>query len=255
MNKFVLTEANYHSPEANMLYMGASQFKRFLECERLALAELRGEYIREETSALLVGSYVDAHFSSTLDLFKAQNPAIFKRDGTLKAEYDHANYIISRIERDEQMMLALSGRTQVIMTGEIEGVPFKIKVDSLLPDRTVDLKIMRDMEDIYTPGEGRQPFWIAWGYHFQAAIYQMVRAQNDGGEIKPFGLAVATKEKPEPDIALLELPQNELEVAAQEVISNVIHFDNLKKGLYDPEPCGVCPVCRREKVLEGWKSI
>ena len=45
-------------------------------------------------------------------------------------------------------MAAMSGGTQAIMTGEIEGVPVKIKVDSLRPDRIVDMKIMRDMEDI-----------------------------------------------------------------------------------------------------------
>ena len=48
-------------------------------------------------------------------------------------------------------------------------------------------------------------FWKAWGYDIQGAIYQEVVRQNTG-ILLPFGLAVATKEKPEPDIALIELP-------------------------------------------------
>ena len=56
-----LTNENYFSPENNLTYMSASQFKSFRHCESAALAELRGEYKREVTDALLIGSYVDAH--------------------------------------------------------------------------------------------------------------------------------------------------------------------------------------------------
>jgi hypothetical protein len=59
--------------------MGVSQFKAFEKCEAAALAELTGEYQREKTVSLLVGSYVDAHFEGTLDVFKAQNPEIFTK--------------------------------------------------------------------------------------------------------------------------------------------------------------------------------
>ena len=117
-----LTNENYFSREANTEYMSVSQFKTFEECPARAMAELKGEYEREETTALLVGSYVDAHFGGTLDLFKAQHPEIFKRDGTLKAEYIQAEQIIARIERQPLFMEYLMGEDQVIMTGEIEGV-------------------------------------------------------------------------------------------------------------------------------------
>jgi len=136
----LVTAENYFSPENELYYMGSTQFKRFLQCESLAVAMLRGEWQEEKSTALLVGSYVDAHFGGTLDIFRAHNPDIFKRDGALKSDYEYANYIIQRIERDEAMMYYLSGKSQVIMTGEIEGVPVKIKIDSLLPDITVDQK-------------------------------------------------------------------------------------------------------------------
>ena len=59
MNKHNLTSENYFSPENELFYMGSSQFKNFQKCEASALAELRGEYEREITDVLLVGSYVD----------------------------------------------------------------------------------------------------------------------------------------------------------------------------------------------------
>ena len=61
-----VTAENYFSPESNMKYMGSSQFKAFQKCEAAALAELKGEYVRPPSDALLIGSYVDAHFEGTL---------------------------------------------------------------------------------------------------------------------------------------------------------------------------------------------
>lgn len=251
----ILNETNYFSPEAELHYMGSTQYRRFRSCEASALAALRGEYPQETSAAMLVGSYVDAHFSGTLDLFRAQHPQIYKRGGNLKADYEQANYIIARIERDPQFMAALSGGTQTILTGEIEGVPVKIKVDSLLPDRIVDLKVMRDMADVYNK-EDRvwEPFWRAWGYEIQAAIYREVVRQNMGMTL-PFGLAVATKEKPEPDIDLLALPESALDEALEIVRSDVAYFDGIKKGLFLPERCGKCDYCRSTKVLTGWREI
>jgi len=251
----ILTESNYFSPEANQYYMSASQIKQFLTCENMALAELRGDYVRETSTALLVGSYVDAHFGRTLDIFKAQHPEIFLKSGGLKSDYEYANYIIQRIERDDAFMAAISGQSQVIMTGEVEGIAVKIKIDSLLPDRTVDLKIMRDFDDVWSDEDGRRvPWWKAWHYDIQAALYQEIRAQNDGFRV-PFGIAAATKEKPEPDIGLFEFPQSVLDAAMDEVRAEIVHFDSLKKGLYEPEPCGKCDWCRSQKKLTGWEEL
>jgi hypothetical protein len=249
-----LTAEIYFSPEAELHYIGHTQFCNFQRCEAQALAMIRGEYIEEPTTALLIGSYVDAYFSGTLPLFKAQHPEIFTLKGGLKSDYIQAEHIIERIEADPQFMAAISGGSQVIMTGEIEGVPVKIKVDSLLPDRIVDMKIMRDMADVYDK-ENREwlPFWRAWGYDIQGAIYREVVRQNTG-KLLPFGLAVATKEKPEPDIDLLTLPAAALDEALEVVRSQIVYFDGLKKGLYEPERCGKCPYCRATKVLKGWRE-
>ena len=62
-----LTSENYFSLEMQMKFMGVSQFKAFEECQAAALAEISGNYEREKTTSLLVGSYVDAYFEGTLD--------------------------------------------------------------------------------------------------------------------------------------------------------------------------------------------
>lgn len=87
----LLTNENYYSQEANREYLSVSQYKDFMGtygkvgCEEYALAKLDGTWVEnmEDSDALMVGSYVDAHFEGTLDLFKAQHSCMFKRMGAL----------------------------------------------------------------------------------------------------------------------------------------------------------------------------
>ena len=243
-----ITNENYFSQEAQMKYIGSSQFKAFDRCEAGALAEIKGEYEREKTTSLLVGSYVDAHFEGTLDLFKAKNPEIFTRSGDLKSEYKKAENIIQRIERDRLFTEFMSGEKQVIKTGEIEGVPVKIKMDSYFPgDKIVDLKIMKDFAPVYVEGKGRLNFIEAWGYDIQGAIYREVVRQNTG-ETLPFVIAAATKEN-ETDIELINVDSAALDVALDIVKDNIKHFDDVKKAKVQPARCEHCDYCKFTKRL------
>lgn len=245
-----LTRENYFSPEMQMHYMGSSQFKAFSQCPAAALAEIRGEYIRETSTALLVGQYADAHFDGTLDLFKAQHPELFTRNGDLKAEYRRAEDITARMERDPMLMKYLSGQKQVIMTGEIEGVPFKIMIDSYHPGAAiVDRKIMRDFEDVWKPGQGRLNFAEAWGYDLQGAIYQAVESQNSADHnLIPFILGCATKETT-PDLALISMPQYKMDAALAIVKALAPQFNDIKRGIIPPTRCEKCDYCKQTKVL------
>lgn len=261
------TNASYFSPEMQMKYMGASQFKAFRSCEAAALAELKGEYVRPSTTAMLVGSYVDAHYEGTLHQFKASHPELFKRDGTLKADYLSANTIISRLESDALYTMLMSGEKQVIRTGEIAGVPFKIKIDSLLSSAQideivrafpeteavlgvfaegaiVDQKIMRDTADVWSSEERRYISFVeAWGYDIQGAIYQAIE-----GNMLPFFLAVGTKED-EPDLAALHINDNDLAAKLAEVEQWAPRYQAIKQGKLAPERCGRCNYCRASKKL------
>lgn len=247
-----LTKSNYFSPEANKAYMSVSQFKSFSKCPASALAEINGEYEREETTALLVGKYVDAYFDGTLEQFKQEHPEIFKKDGTLKAEYIQANQIIERIEKDPLTMEYLTGRKQVIMTGEICGVPVKIMMDVYKTGkRIVDRKIVKDFENIYDTEKGSIPFFEYWGYDLQGAVYQEIVRQNTGLKL-PFFLQAATKEKIT-DLDLIEIPQHTLDFQLEHFAANIERYDAIKKGIIEPDRCEQCDYCKLTKVLTAPK--
>jgi hypothetical protein len=227
--------------------MSVSQFKAFEKCQHAALAEINGKYEREKTTSLLVGSYVDSYFEGTLENFKLENPEIFKRDGTLKSEYIQAEAIIERIKKDKMFMRYLSGLKQVIMTGTISGVPIKIKIDSLLPDKIVDLKIMKDFESVFVEEKGTVSWFEAWGYDLQGAVYQEIVRQNTGKTL-PFYLAAATKEKTT-NIDIVHITQDYLDFAMEHFKQNVEMYDAIKKGIIAPDRCELCEYCKKSKVL------
>ena len=240
-----VTKSNYFSANNNLKYCGSSQFKDFLRCPAKAMAELNGEYSREDSTALLIGSYVDSWFEGTLDQFKAEHPSIFKKDGSLKAEYEKANAIIERVSRDDLFMKYMSGKKQVIKIGTIEGVPFKIKIDSYHRGKAiVDLKVIKDFEPIYNAEKGiREDFIRYWGYDYQAAIYQAIE-----GNKLPFYICAVTKEA-EPDLAVIHIPQPWID-SAMEVIKNEIGIiQAIKNGEIEAKRCECCDYCIATKKL------
>ena len=261
-----VTAKNYFDPEIEQAYMGASQFKRFMSCEAAALATVRGEFRAAPTGAMLVGSYVDAYFSGEMETFRQEHPEIFKRDGSLKADYARADDIIDRMEGDEPYMLLMSGRKQVVRTGEIAGVPFKIKIDCLLDEAAcreivrrfpemaeamgpcagaiVDQKVMRDLADVWSDKwHSYVPFVEAWGYDYQGAIYQAVE-----GHMLPFLLAVGTKEDP-PDLLRVWLRDDALKEKLYEVEDAAPRFQAIKEGREQPRRCEQCAYCRATRRL------
>lgn len=240
----MIESENYFSRENQEQYFSVSQFKDFTTCEAMALAKIRGEYAQESTTSLLVGSYVDAHFEGTLDVFRAQNPSIFTQKGELKSEYRKAEEIIQRLERDELFMSYMAGDKQVIMTGELFGYPWKIKIDSYLKGQAiVDLKVMKDFAPIWVDGQGKIPFVEAWGYDIQAAVYQAIE-----GNRLPFIIAGATKETV-PDLALFEIPQQKIDIALKLIEARIDGFADVKAGFEDPIRCERCDYCKMTKVL------
>lgn len=247
-----ISEENYFSPIMNQRYFSVSQFKSFMKCEAATMAEITGEYRREPTDSQLVGSYVDAWMSCDLDGFILDHPEVVKRDGTLKAQFNRADEIINRINRDEVFMDYLDGEHQVIMTAELFGYPWKIKIDSYKPGKVItDLKVMKDFETVYVPGEGRLSWIDAWGYDIQGAVYQNIEQIVSGrDEPLPFVLAAVTKEKT-PDIELIQIPQYKLDAALKIVEHNIDRFAEVKEGLTVPKRCGKCDYCKATKKITG----
>jgi hypothetical protein len=232
------------------------------------MAEIRGEYKQPMTTALLVGSYVDAYFEGTLDKFKEEHPEIFKKDGTLKADYIQAEQIIERIEADELFMAFMSGRKQVIKTATLFGAPWKIKIDSYLTPQNVkaliekfpecaalfidgygaidDLKIMRSLERIMG-----KSFVEFWQYDLQTAIYSEVEylaSRKKNKQRLPTFLSVATKED-ETDIEIVHIPHWRHQEVLADVEKNMPRLIAYKSGELEAPRCGTCAYCRATKKL------
>ena len=244
-----LTSKNYFSPRANRLYFSASQVKQFKKCEAQAMAEIRGKYVRPASTALLVGSYVDAALTGDLDMWLDEHPEVRKKDGSLKAEFSQAADMVQRAWSDHVFKEYLKGRHQAIMTGKIFGVPFKCKFDALRDERIVDLKTVRDMQPVYLPGQGRVDFATAWDWPLQMAIYQKIVEINKGVKL-PCYLAVITKETPA-DIAIIQIEQERMDAEIAWLEQALPRFEAVKSGLIPPERCGQCAFCRETNKLTG----
>lgn len=269
-----LTSENYYSKEANDEYMSASLFKELsgtygrTKCEAEAMAKLKGEYSEEDSKALLIGSYVDSYFEGkeSFDKFKAEHSGQIYTKTSLKkadpsqwellADYKNAEEIIKKIKSSEVLMSALSGEKQVIMTGEIGGIPWKIKMDSYAAGEFItDLKVIKSFsESTWVRDLGYLNFAHYWGYDIQAAVYQEIVRQNTG-VVLPFYLAVATKEDGI-DIGLFEVDPPYIKEALQNVRSNLDDVIKVWRGDREPVRCNKCRYCRMTKVLTGpsWLS-
>lgn len=87
---FQLDKNNYHSTEADQHFMSVSQFKRFIECEARALAELKGEFTRPSSTALLVGSYLHAAIEGEqafAEFFEKERDSIINTRGNKYAPF------------------------------------------------------------------------------------------------------------------------------------------------------------------------
>lgn len=254
-----LIEENYYSEEADMAYMSVSQYKEFagsfgrMGCEFQAMKRLKGEWREEPSTAMLIGSYVDAYVEGSLPRFKMDHPELFNKDGSLKSYYKAAEDVIKRIEQDEYFMKYLSGEKQVIMTGELFGTKWKIKMDSYIPHvAIVDLKVMSSITELkWVKDLGYLDFVRYWGYDIQGAIYQEIVRQNTGEKL-PFYIAGATKTTntvKEPDIRIIQVTQNYLDEALRSVEYGIGNVLAVKNGIREPERCELCDCCRHFRKL------
>ena len=233
--KLRLTQSNYYSPETDQQYFSVSQYKDFMKCEAMAMAKLRGEYKPAMTGAMLTGSFVDSYFEGTLDLFINEHPAVFTQKQELRSEFKKANEIIARINQDDTFLRFMSGEKQRIMTFELFGYPWKMKMDSYLPGICItDLKVVQKFRTL-----------PLWRYDLQGAVYQK-GVELVTGEQLPFYLAVATKERTI-DLDIFQITQPVLDIALREIEQNIEHYARVKYGQEEPVYCGKCDYCKSVK--------
>lgn len=259
-----LTEENYYSVEMNMKYVSASQYKMFFDiygntCEAAALAEIKGEWAKPVTKSLLVGSYVDEALTGDLEKFKEGHSELYltrgERKGELKAEFMQAEDMVQRAKRDATFLAYVTGgQHQVIYTGEINGVPVKIKIDHVAykngkPVAIVDLKTVKSMyESFYVKDSGEHLNFIQrWNYDLQGAMYQYIFEQNTGLKL-PFYIAAISKDKDSegvshPRLKVIQIPQVKMDERIVEIKNNIGKIQALKQGKIEPVNCGRCDYC------------
>ena len=254
-----LTPENYYTKEANEAYMSASFVKGMRRCEAATIAELRGEYTRESNTALTIGSYVDVMLTGTewdTMAFRSEHPEMFKKDGTLKAEYMKAEDMVARAKRDRVFMATMEGDYQKIRTGKICGIPFKAKYDVYRRDDPdmkeviVDLKTVKDFAPVYMPGQGRVPFADAWDWPLQMAIYQQLSDTKRATCL----LAVISKEDP-PDVNVVWIPQERLDAEMEILKAQLPRMEAVKAGIIPPIRCGKCAYCRSTHMITNISSL
>ena len=271
-----LTNKTYYGTKANQDFMSVSQFKSFKRCESMALAELKGEYERPKSKALLLGSFLDEMLTGTKKsqtIFIVENRSeifqkssklnkhsdeeltvllndysldIFNADNKPYAEIAQALDTIEKIKKQPLMMQHFKSKHQTIMTGEIAGVPFKIKMDNYKPNEFIaDMKYMASLR---SPNLF-EPMVKYWGYDIQGAVYQEIVYQNTGKRL-PFYLDIATKETPS-HLAVAEIKQYDLDEALEVVKAFAPRYQAIKKGEITSERCGEydCNYCTETNII------
>lgn len=266
MKDLELTGENYHSIEMRKKYMGYSQFEDFEKCPVMAMAKINGEYKEEPSEAMLFGSWVDAHFSGEEEDFVEKNKdrLYSPKTGKMYAAFNGVQKVIDFIENytndeDEKVLLKYwQGQHQVIMTGVINDVPVKIKIDSYFPDKCiVDGKVMKDLGNVWVEIDGKNvllDFVQARDYPMEGALYQEIEFQNSQTKKRlPFVLNVVTKEEV-PDANLILIDQDILDERLEYFKQKAPKYQRIKMGLEQPVGCGKCPVCISKKQIYAPKS-
>lgn len=232
----MLNDENYYSLETNKSYWSVSQYKDFCRCEAMAMAKIRGEFEQKQTKAMLIGTLVDRWFEGTLEQLLQESPNIFYcRNSALRADFRKADEIIKRVQRDERFMKFMSGEKQKILTFEIFGALWKMKMDSFVKDICItDLKVVQNFKSL-----------AFWRYDLQGAVYQAGVEENGYGRL-PFYLAAATKETVT-NFDIFQIDQPTLDMALREIEGNMPRFVAVKAGLEEPHYCGVCDYCKSVK--------
>lgn len=231
-----LNDDTYYGKEANQAFFSMSQYKDFCKCEAMAMAKIHGEYEQPMTKAMLIGTLVDRWFEGTLEQLRQESPNIFYcRNGALRADFRKADQIIKRVQQDERFMQYMSGEKQKILTFEMFGTPWKMKMDSFVSEICVtDLKVVQNFKSL-----------AFWRYDLQGAVYtEGVRIAL--GQDLPFYLAAVTKEVV-PNFDIFQIDRPTLDLSLSEIESNMPRFIKIKQGIESAAHCGICDFCKSIK--------
>lgn len=268
-----LTRDNYYTPEADREYMSCSQYQSFCECEAKAMAKLEGRWTDPDKEAFLVGNYFHTFFEGQEaheQFIQEHFDKIFKTkvikgkkgepDQTVVtgkyAPYEQADKMIEVAQSDPliRSLIDLPGENEKIMTGELWGVPWRIRLDKYVPDgrMIIDWKTVANISELKWSEAMHEKvtFIDAYGYMMRAAVYTEIEKQNaHSSEDAPF-IIVAISKQDYPDKEALYLNHRQrYDYELEQIRKRLGMIQMIKAGRVKPKRCGCCDYCRATKVL------
>ena len=260
----ILTRDNYYTREADWEYMSCSQYQSFCECEAATMAKLEGRWTPKHTESLIVGNYfhsymegkdahkefLQQHFS---DIFKTK---VDKKSGEVivtgkYAAYDVADDMIAAVMRNDlcKRFYNMPGNVEEIMTGEIFGVPWRIRMDKRFPDMNMilDWKTSANIRELeYNPFTREKETFVEFhGYLMRAAVYSEIVKQVEHRVNDPQFIIVAVSKQDPPDLAVLSLNHRQRwDLELDEIRHRLPHIMRVKTYQEQAKRCGVCEYCR-----------
>lgn len=267
-----LTQENYYQDKS---WLSNSKMKQYMQCQAKAYAMDNGEWVEErDETPLLLGNYVHSYFESheAHEQFLAEHgdkllAKTGKNKGNLKADFVIGDKMIESLGDDDGFNRLYHGfpgdniQKEMIVFGEIEGVPVKGKLDSVNVSRGyfVDLKTMKSIysEEWNAELKKRVPAAVnnilGFGYHGQLALYRELLKQMTGKEFRP--LIVAISKEQVPDKEILKIDEVWLEEGLEQIKNNIVEVWDVIQGRQKPKKCGRCDYCRSQKKLGSVVSL
>lgn len=270
-----LTRDNYYSREADWEYMSCSQYQSFCECEAKAMAKLQGRWVEEEKEAFLVGNYFHTFFESSEaheQFCNEHEEAIFKHktvkgkggmpDVTVRtgkySAYETADKMISVAMDDPfiRSLVELEGENEMIMTGVLFGVPWRIRIDKYVSDgrMVIDYKTVANIGELKWSDEYREKvtFIDSYGYMMRAAVYSEIEKQFTGMDSDPHFIIIAISKQDPPDKDVLSLNHRDrYDYELEKIGQRIGKYQEIKAGRMVPKRCGHCDYCRATKRIYG----
>ena len=256
-----LNNENYFSVEADKKFMSVSQWKNFKSCQAKALHDLD---VKDGTTkqAFIEGHLFEELVAGDAKKFMKEHPEMISSRGAtagqLKAEFQKVVNAAEKFNSQKFFKKIIKKcEKQVILTGEICGVPVKCCLD-LFDKKTnsiYDIKCMKDFKEQWNKEEKAYvPWYYIYGYVLQLAVYREIVKQNFGKEPKEVGLLAATKEDI-PDIQAIKFSPELLDIELQEFKSHIKLYDDIKKGKVEPSHCHTCDYCKRIKEILDFEEV
>ncbi|WEB74426.1 PD-(D/E)XK nuclease-like domain-containing protein [Streptococcus anginosus] len=267
-----LTQENYYQDTSRLSY---SRYKRYKQCQAKAYSVDNGIWVEErDETPLLLGNYVHSYFESpeAHEKFMAENgnkllAKTGKNKGNLKSDFIIGDKMIESLKDDDGFNRLYHGYSsdkvekEMIVCGEIEGVPVKGKLDSVNLSRGyfVDLKTMKSIysEEWNADLRKRVPAAVNnilnFGYHGQLGLYRELLKQMTGREFRPLIVAVSKENVPDKDI--LKIDEDWLVEGLGNLKADIVEVWDVIQGKQKPKKCGRCDYCRSQKKLNAVISL